>query len=98
MRIFHIVLPADWSAFDGLEYSAASLRDEGFIHCSYKHQLDTVIQRYYAGEKELVILELDRERLERKLVEEPSTGGEIYPHIYGTISRDEIVKVERWAR
>ena len=95
MRIFHIVLPADWDAFDGDEYAAASLADEGFIHCSYEHQLDNVIGRYYAGAEELVILELETEQLGTKLVEEPSTGGEIYLHIYGTINRNEIVRVER---
>jgi len=100
MRIFHIVLPVDWDAFDGDEYAAASLADEGFIHCSYEHQLDNVIGRYYAGAEELVILELETEQLGTKLVEEPSTGGEIYPHIYGPINRDAIVseserKIER---
>jgi uncharacterized protein (DUF952 family) len=97
MKIFHIVLPADWDAFDGVEYAAASLAYEGFIHCSYEHQLDAVIGRYYAGVKKLVILELDTDRLGTKLVEEPSTGGEIYPHIYGTIRRAEIVAVEERA-
>jgi len=43
----------------------------------------------------LVILELETEQLGTKLVEEPSTGGEIYPHIYGTINRNEMVRVER---
>lgn len=91
MHIFHIVLPEAWAAFDGGEYAAASLASEGFIHCSYEHQLDGVLDRYYSGAESVVILTLDTEKLTSKLVEEPSTGGEVYPHIYGTINRDAVI-------
>jgi len=91
MHIFHIVLPEAWVAFDGGEYAAASLASEGFIHCSYEHQLDGVLDRYYSGAESVVILTLDTEKLTSKLVEEPSTGGEVYPHIYGTINRDAVI-------
>ena len=96
MHIYHIVLPDAWEAFDGDLYEAASLADEGFIHCSYEHQLDAVLGRYYSGAESVVILTLDTDKLSSRLVEEPSTGGEIYPHIYGPIDRDAIVAaVER---
>jgi uncharacterized protein (DUF952 family) len=96
MHIYHIVLPDAWAAFDGDLYEAASLADEGFIHCSYEHQLDAVLGRYYSGAESVVILTLDTDKLSSRLVEEPSTGGEIYPHIYGPIDRDAIVAaVER---
>ena len=95
MRIFHIVLPEVWEVFDGDSYSAESLTTEGFIHCSFEEQLDAVLQRYYSGRDEVVILEIDSDRLDSKLVIEPSTGGEDYPHIYGTINRYAIVKTEK---
>jgi len=93
MTIYHIVLPELWDAFDGDLYEAASLADEGFIHCSFDHQLDGVIGRYYSGADSLVVLEIDSEMLTSELVNEPSTGGEIYPHIYGPINRDAIIEV-----
>lgn len=86
-------MPEAWAAFDGEKYEAASLGVEGFIHCSFDRQLDGVIGRYYSGAKSVIVLEIDSERLTAKLVNEPSTGGEIYPHIYGPINRDAIVKV-----
>ena len=91
MRIYHIVLSDVWSAFSGDLYEAASLADEGFIHCSFAEQLDGVLDRYYSAAASLILLEIDPNKLSSKLVSEPSTGGEIYPHIYGPINRDAIV-------
>ena len=92
MLIYHIVLPDVWAAFDSDLYRAASLDSEGFIHCSFADQLDGVIARYYKDEKRLVILEIDTERLMARMIKEPSTNSEIYPHIYGPINRDAIVR------
>lgn len=94
MKIYHIVLPEVWDSFAGIQYEAESLASEGFIHCSFEDQLDAVLKRYYSGRDEVVILEIDPVKLDSKLVVEPSTGGENYPHIYGTINRDAIVATE----
>ena len=95
MLIYHIVLPEVWAAFDTGIYRAASLEAEGFIHCSFEEQLDTVIERYYSGVDELIVLTIDSEKLMSRVLNEPSTGNEIYPHIYGPVNRDAIVGVER---
>lgn len=94
MIIYHIVLPAVWAAVNGEMYSAASLATEGFIHCSFAGQLNAVLGRYYCDVESVVILEIDSEKLTSNLVNEPSTGGEIYPHIYGPINRESIVSTE----
>jgi uncharacterized protein (DUF952 family) len=95
MFIYHIVLPETWEHFKGRpSYRAESLDTEGFIHCSYANQLEGVISRYYASAERLLVLKLDTEKLRSKLVEEPSTNGEIYPHIYGRINMDAVVEVE----
>jgi uncharacterized protein (DUF952 family) len=95
VHIYHIVLPDDWAAWDTDLYTAKSLETEGFIHCSFAAQLNGVIERYYAGESEVVVLELETESLMSRVVNEPSTGNEIYPHIYGPINRDAIVSVKK---
>lgn len=94
MTIYHIVLPEVWAAFDGDLYEAESLGSEGFIHCSFENQLDGVLQRYYSGAESVVLLEIDSDKLTSKLVNEPSTNNEIYPHIYGPINRDAIIEFE----
>lgn len=95
MFIYHIVLPEKWETVKhNSSYAADSLETEGFIHCSYDHQLDAVIGRYYANEPELVVLTIDPAKLTSELVSEPSTGGEEYPHIYGPINLDAVVSAE----
>jgi len=92
--IYHIVLPDSWEEQKGLDhYEHESLRTEGFIHCSYGGQLDAVLERYYSQAKRVLILHIDPELLTSNLVEEASTGGEIYPHIYGRINRGAIVEI-----
>ncbi len=99
MFIYHIVLPEIWRvAADQTEYAPTGLASEGFIHCSYESQLPAVIERYYGDQKRLIILRLDPEKLTSKLVAEPSTGGEIYPHIYGPIDRTAIVEAAEYIK
>jgi uncharacterized protein (DUF952 family) len=92
MLIYHIVLPEVWAAFDSDLYTHLSLAAEGFIHCSFADQLDAVIKRYYSGYERVVVLEIESDRLMSRMIKEPSTNSEIYPHIYGMINRDAIVR------
>ena len=95
MLIYHIVTPEVWENFRDRDfYEAESLQSEGFIHCSLAGQLEAVLQRYYSEADRVLILEIDTEKLTSKLLEEPSTNNEIYPHIYGAINREAIVGIE----
>jgi len=95
MKIYHIVTPEVWEKFKDEDfYEASSLQTEGFIHCSYAGQVETVLNRYYKDAKTILLLEIETEKLTSKFVEEPSTGGEIYPHIYGGINREAVIKTE----
>lgn len=95
MIIYHIVTPEVWGKFaDETEYEAESLQSEGFVHCSYRSQLEEVLGRYYSGEKKVLILHINPHRLTAPLVAEASTNREIYPHIYGKINKSAIVEVE----
>jgi len=92
MLIYHIVLPDVWAAFDTGLYEHPSLMSEGFIHCSFASQLNGVLGRYYSGEESVVVLEVETDLLMSRVLNEISTGNEIYPHIYGPINRDAIVE------
>jgi uncharacterized protein (DUF952 family) len=92
MIIYHIVKPEVWEKFkDGKFYEAESLQTEGFIHCSFAQQIETVLNRYYKDTERILLLEIETEKLTSELINEPSTGGEIYPHIYGKINAEAIV-------
>ena len=95
MFIYHIALPAEWERFKGKpSYQPASLAAEGFIHCSYAEQIDKVLQRYFRDAGEVLILKIDTDKLLARLVEEPSTGGEVYPHIYGRLNHNAVLGIE----
>ncbi len=95
MLIYHIVLPETWENFKDKEfYEAESLQTEGFIHCSFTEQIEAVLPRYYKDGEKVLILTINTEKLKSKLVAEPSTNNEIYPHIYGEINLDAVVGIE----
>lgn len=95
MLIYHIVLPEVWVNFKDQEfYEAESLATEGFIHCSYRNQLDEVLVRYYKDAGKVLILNINPHLLTSELISELSTNSEYYPHIYGKINKTAIVNIE----
>ena len=96
-RIFHLIAEADWAtAQTARQWEPASLRDEGFIHCSNdEEQAVRVVQRLYPDRADLLALEVDTDKLESSVVSEASRSGEIYPHIYSPLNTGAVVKVWR---
>lgn len=92
--IFHLTYKDAWeSARPTGEYAAPSLAEEGFIHCSKDiPQLLKVAERLYPGETGLVVLDVDLGKLASPLKNEPSRSGEVYPHIYGMLNVDAVVR------
>ena len=93
--IYHITTAGAWAAAQAAgEYEAPSLADEGFIHCSGDEaQTLRVVQRLYSGVTGLIVLDVDVIRLKAEVKRETSRSGEIYPHIYGKINLDAVVRV-----
>ena len=94
--IYHITTQEeiDNAAVTGT-FSAPSLKTEGFIHTCEKEQIQGVIERYYAGKKGLFLLHIDETKLSAPLKYElaPSVN-EMFPHIFGMINMDAIVREE----
>jgi uncharacterized protein (DUF952 family) len=101
--IYHISTRQTWrEAQERGEYRADSLESEGFIHCSTNTQVLPVAEKYYRGQQEMVLLGVNPALLTSELRWEPPSGGapppgvpegELFPHIYGPINLDAIVKV-----
>ena len=93
--IYHLVPESDWEAARSKkEYRADSLALEGFIHCSKDHvQVLGVANRLYNGRRDMLVLEVETDRLTSPLKHEPSRSGEIYPHIYGPLNTDAVMRV-----
>lgn len=101
--IYHITARKAWrEALQHGEYRAESLETEDFIHCSTSTQVLPVAEKYYKGQGRLVLLTVDPALLASDLRWEPPSGGapppgvpegELFPHIYGPINLDAVVKV-----
>jgi uncharacterized protein (DUF952 family) len=97
--IYHITSASEWrSALAAGTYRIStrgrSLEDVGFIHCSYAHQVAGVANAFYQGERDLVLLVIDPDRLATPLqLESPAPGLEAYPHIYGPLNLDAVIHV-----
>ena len=93
--IYHLVPESHWKTDrTESEYRADSLATEGFIHCSKDHaQALAVANRLYVGRQDMLVLEVETERLTSPLKHEPSRSGEIYPHIYGPLNTGAVTRV-----
>ncbi|MDB5425261.1 MAG: hypothetical protein JWQ29_2677 [Phenylobacterium sp.] len=86
-RIYKILPRADWTAAheaQRFEGSPIDLQD-GFIHFSTGAQAQETARRYFAGQADLVVLEVEADDLGEALRWEPSRGGELFPHLYGPL-------------
>ena len=101
--IYHITSRTAWQEAEKRgDYRAESLNTEGFIHCSTATQVLPVAEKYYIGERGLLLLLIDPVLLSSDLRWEPPSGGtpppgvpdgDLFPHIYGPINLDAVVKV-----
>ena len=71
--------------------SADDLRD-GFIHLSTHSQLAGTLERHFAGETGLIVLEITADRLHAGLKWEPSRDGALFPHLYGVLPLNAIIR------
>ncbi|WP_341527361.1 DUF952 domain-containing protein [Nostoc sp. UHCC 0302] len=92
--IFHITQRQQWeqAKFIG-SYSADSLDNEGFIHCSKPTQIVTVANRFFSNQKELVLLFIDSDKVQAEILYEAAEIGELFPHIYGELNIDAVFQV-----
>jgi uncharacterized protein (DUF952 family) len=101
--IYHITSRSAWNeARQRGDYRAESLETEGFIHCSTQEQVLPVAENFYKGQKDLLLLVVEPALLSADLRWEPPAGGapppgvregDLFPHVYGPINLDAVVKV-----
>lgn len=96
MILLHITHKKEWTEAQRRGfYSAPSLESEGFIHCSTPSQVVGVAERFYTGQKELVLLVIDPGLLKAPVKFEPGSdkADELFPHIYGSLNLDAVLRV-----
>lgn len=87
MQIHHLASLEDWERRTSEHYEPAGLDGEGFIHLCTPDQLAGVVERYYQGRDDLILLTVDDSQFGDDLVWEDLTGsGERFPHVYGPLN------------
>lgn len=91
-RIYKILPRADWTAaHEAGRYEGSPLdRQDGFIHFSTAAQAPETARRHFAGQADLVVLEVEADDLGDTLRWEPSRGGDLFPHLYAALGAEQV--------
>lgn len=93
--ILHITLSSEWRQAQAKgEYFSKTLAADGFIHCSAPEQVVGVTDDLFRGKHGLVLLCIDEKRLRAEVKwEDLYDCGKEYPHVYGPINLDAVIRV-----
>lgn len=95
MRIYKILPRTEWTAAVAVgrfEGSAVDHQD-GYIHFSTGPQAAETARKYFLGQRDLVVLEVEGDVLGEALKWEPSRGGDLFPHLYGPLAVSDVLAV-----
>lgn len=87
--IYKIMSAKAWRDFQLLGVFEGSDVDkaDGYIHFSTMDQLAETLEKHYAGQQGLVVLEVDDASLNADALKwEPARNGALFPHLYETLS------------
>jgi len=93
MMVVHICTREDWEQAQrrGV-YHPESLDTEGFIHLSRPEQVLATGNRFFAGQRDLVLLWIDPTKLTAPLKWE-AADERVFPHLYGELSLAAVTAV-----
>ena len=96
MLIYKIVPEKLWRAAEALaEFDGAPVdQADGFIHFSTARQVRETAAKHFAGQRDLLLVTVEAERLGKALKWEPSRGGDLFPHLYGKLQLAEVLRVD----
>ena len=94
--IFHICRAEEWAAAQAAGRYDGSSQDkaDGFIHFSARDQVVESAAEHRAGQSGLLLLSVDPERLGAALKWEPSRAGLLFPHLYGPLPLEAVIRVD----
>jgi uncharacterized protein (DUF952 family) len=96
--LLHLAHAATWTEAQRLGfYAPPSLEREGFIHLCTEAQLSGVVERFYQGQRDMLLLTIDPTRLHAELRYEESEPDEAFPHLYGALNLDAVIAVRTFA-
>ncbi|WP_116083031.1 DUF952 domain-containing protein [Tropicimonas sp. IMCC34011] len=93
MLVFKILRRPEWNALSQTGHTRGAPVDlaDGYIHLSTSGQVAETAAKHFAEESDLVLLALDDTQLGPALKWEPSRGGALFPHLYRTLTLEDVV-------
>jgi uncharacterized protein (DUF952 family) len=97
--IFHITTREGWDrAVPEGSYRSDAFPVDGFIHCSTSDQVIQVANIRFRGQRGLILLSIDSDKVIAQIVYENLEGGQqLFPHIYGQLNLDAVVQASEFA-
>lgn len=91
--VYKIMTPAERAqmAQSGVFPGAPIDRADGYVHLSTAAQVVETVSRHFADAGDLVLAAASAETLGAALRFEPSRGGDLFPHLYGTLKASDIL-------
>lgn len=95
-RLFKVLAAELWKDAESAgAYSGSGIDlTDGFIHLSTDEQVVETARLHFAGQTDLLLVEIDGERLGETLRWESSRGDDLFPHVYGDIPMDSVIQVD----
>jgi len=67
---------------------------DNFIHFSTAAQVAETAAKHFSGQSDLLLISVDAGRLGSALRWEPSRGGALFPHLYGPLAPEAVIRVD----
>ncbi len=94
--VYKVLSQSEWSEAerDGFFRGSEVDRRDGFIHLSSAQQLEKTVSLWFADRDDLMLAAIEEEHLADALKWEPSRGGAMFPHYYGSLPIEHLA----WAK
>ena len=94
--IYHLARESGWRDAEraGRYEGTREDRADGFLHFSTGSQIAESAARHRKGETDIVLVAVEADSLGDALRWEPARGGELFPHLYGSLPLESVL----WSR
>jgi uncharacterized protein (DUF952 family) len=95
--IYKICTAGEWREAEraGVYHGSAVDHQDGFIHFSTAEQAAETAAKWFAGQRDLVLVAVDADALGDKLKWEVSRGGALFPHLYAPLDVKAVLRVDQ---
>jgi len=91
---FKLLRPDEWTAWRESGIFTGSPVDiaDGYIHLSARAHVRETAEKWFADVDPAILVMVDLPSLGDTVTWEPSRGGALFPHVYGTIPSDAVAR------